>query len=80
LLTDISSSGYIQPIFFKLRKSLEELIKPSAQNKIKVTFLLNGVMGILRNYITIATGTTEENIKILSDLTFSNLRHLSYSR
>ena len=80
LLTDISSSGYIQPVFFKLRKSLEELIKPSAENKIKITFLLNGIMGILRNYITIATGTAEENIKILTDLTFSNLRHLTYSR
>ena len=80
LLTDISSSGYIQPVFFKLRKSLEELIKPSSENKIKVTFLLNGIMGILRNYITIATGTAEENIKILTDLTYTNLRHLTYSR
>ena len=80
LLTDVSSSGYLEPEFSKLRKELEELIKPSSQNKIKISFLINGVFGILRNYITIATGTAEENIKILTDLTVSNLRHLSYTR
>ena len=80
LLTDNTSSGYLQPEFSKLRKNLEELIKPSAENKIKVSFLINGVIGILRNYITLATGTAEENIKILTDLTYSTLRHLTYSR
>ena len=80
LLTDNTSSGYLQPEFSKLRKNLEELIKPSAENKIKVSFLINGVIGILRNYITLATGTADENIKILTDLTYSTLRHLTYSR
>lgn len=80
LLTDLASSGYLEPEFNKLRKELEELIKPSNQNKIKISFLINGVFGSLRNYITIATGTAEENIKILTDLTISNLRHLSYTR
>ena len=37
-------------------------------------------MGTLRNYITIAVGTKEENIKILTDLTISNLRHLTYTK
>ena len=77
LLTDNTSSGYLQPEFSKLRKRLEELIKPSSQNKIKVSFLINGVIGILRNYITLATGTVEENIKILTELTYSNLRHIT---
>jgi AcrR family transcriptional regulator len=80
LLTDISSAGYIQPVLIKLRKTLEELIKPSTDNKIRVTFFLNGIMGTLRNYITIAVGTKEENIKILTDLTISNLRHLTYTK
>ena len=80
LLTDNTSSGYLQPEFSKLRKNLEELIQPSSENKIKVSFLINGVIGILRNYITLATGTAEENIKILTDLTYSTLRHLTYSR
>ena len=80
LLTDNASSGYLQPEFSKLRKILEEIIKPSAENKIKVSFLINGAIGVLRNYITLATGTAEENIKILSELTYSTVRHLSYTR
>ena len=80
LLTDNASSGYLQPEFSKLRKNLEEIIKPSAENKIKVSFLINGAIGVLRNYITLATGTAEENIKILTELTYSTVRHLSYTR
>jgi len=79
-LTDNSSTGYLQTEMVKLRKTLEELIKPSNQNKIKVSFLVNGVLGVLVNYITLATGTEEENIKMLTDLTLSNLRHITYSR
>ena len=80
LLTDQASSGYLVPEFTKMRKALEELIKPSIENKMKVSFLIDGIFGVLRNYITLATGTKEENIKVLTDLTVSNLKHLSYSR
>ena len=77
LLTDQSSTGYLQTELIKLRKDLLELIKPSDQNKIKVAFLMNGILGALSNYIKYATGTAEENIKVLTDLTISNLRHIS---
>ena len=77
LLTDNMSSGFLDPEFSKLRKELEEIIKPSSENKIKVSFLLNGVFGVLRNYIILATGTSEENIKILTELTYSNVRHIT---
>ena len=80
LLVDQSATGYLQTEMVKLRKGLEEIIKPSDLNRIKVAFLLNGVLGVLSNYIKFATGTAEENIKILTDLTLSNLRHISYSR
>ena len=33
------------------QEEIDELIKPSSQNKIKISFLINGVFGILRNYI-----------------------------
>ena len=79
IINDSSSSGYLHPEFSKLRKELLELIKPSSENEIKVSFLITGVSGILMNYITLATGTAEENIKILTELTYSNLRHLSYA-
>ena len=80
LLTDVSSSGYIQPVFFRLRKTLETLFKTTNENRIKITFMLNGIMGTLRSYITIASGTADENIKILTDLTFTNLRRIALSR
>ena len=80
LLTDQSSSGYVQTELAKLRKAVEALIKPSDTNRIKVSFLVNGVLGIIGSYIKFATGDAEENIKILTDLTLSNLRHISYSR
>ena len=79
IINDSASSGYLHPEFSILRKELMELIKPSSENFIKVSFLINGVSGILMNYITLATGTAEENIKILTELTYSNLRHLSYA-
>ena len=80
LLTDISSSGYIQPVFFKLRKTLEDLFKQNTESKIRIAFMLNGIMGTLRNYIVIASGTAEENIKTLTELTFTSLRRLAVVR
>ena len=46
----------------------------------KVSFFTNGVLGVVGSYIKFATGTAEENIKILTDLTISNLRHIAHSR
>ncbi len=80
LLNDQSSAGYLHTSLTKIRKEVESITKPSAENKIKLSFLLNGVMGIVSSYIKFATGNSEENIKILTDLTLSNLRHISYSR
>lgn len=80
LLIDNASSGYLQTELLKMRKKIEGMIKPLNENKIKLTFVMSGVVGILNNYITLAIGTAEENIKILTDLTVSNLRHISYSK
>ena len=80
LLTDVSSLGYIQTETKKLKKALDSLIKPTLENKMKAAFMLNGIMGVLSNYITLAVGTAEENIKMLTDLTLSNLRHMSYTK
>ena len=80
ILNDQSSSGYLQSRLEALRKALEGLIKPSNENRIKISFIATGIMGVLSNYIKLAIGTSEENIKILTDLTISNLRHISYSK
>ena len=80
LLTDQSAAGYFQTKFVKMRKDLEQITKPDNENKIKISFLTNGIMGVLGNYIKLATGTAEDNIKILTDLTISNLRRISYTK
>ena len=80
LLTDQSSAGYLQTTLAKLKKHLSEITKESDINKIKISFLSNGMMGVVGSYIKFATGSAEENIKILTDLTLSNLRHISYSK
>lgn len=80
ILTDQASTGYLQSRIIALRKSFDELIKPNNENRIKISFIVNGLMGVLGNYIKLAIGTAEENIKILTDLTISNLRHISYTK
>ena len=80
LLTDQSSTGYVQTELARLRKNLIYLFKPTEMNKMKISFLTNGVLGVVGSYIKFATGTAEENIKILTDLTISNLRHIAHSR
>ena len=71
---------FLLSYFVVLKLRLEELFKQSAESKIRITFMLTGIMGILRSYIAIASGTAEENIKILTELTFTNLRRLAVVR
>lgn len=80
ILTDAASQGYLRTELKKLTNIFESTIKPQEKNKIKFAFIMTGVLGTLNNYITLAVGSKEENIKILSDMTLSNLRHLDYSR
>lgn len=78
LITDHSSTGYLQTEFLKIRKFVDKKIKPNDENKTKLAFLGNGILGALRTYIVLAIGTAEENIKILTDLTITNIRKMSF--
>lgn len=80
LLTDPSSIGYLETETRRLRKNVEALFKPTAKNDVTYSFLFNGVWGVVRSYIVYAKATKEENVKVLTDLVLSNLRHLSYSK
>lgn len=80
LLTDQASTGYLQTEVSKLRKQAIQLFKSTTKNEVYVSFILAGVWGVVNNYIVFAKGTKEENVKILSDLAISNLRHLSLSK
>ena len=80
LLTDPSSIGYLETETRKFKKGIEVLFKPTAKNEVTYTFLFNGIWGAIRSYIVYAKATKEENVKVLTDLVLSNLRHLSYSK
>lgn len=80
LITDHSSTGYLQTELVKVRKSIETMIKPSDENKLKLSFLANGILGALSAYIGLAVGTAEENIKTLTDLTMSNFKHMGLKK
>lgn len=80
ILTDSSSTGYLQAELNKIHKLVQSLVKPTTANKARTAFMMNGILGIINNYITYAVGTPEENIKILTDLTLSNLRHMRYTK
>lgn len=80
ILTDPASQGYLKIELKKVTKIFESTIKPQEKNRIKFAFIMTGILGTLNNYITLAIGTKEENIKILSDMTLSNLKRLDYTR
>ena len=80
LLTDQSSAGHVQMELARLKKELLSLFEPTEMTKMKISFVTNGVLGVVGSYIKFATGTAEDNIKVLTELTFSNLRHIAHSR
>lgn len=80
LLTDNSSTGYLETEANRLRKLIVSIFKPTFKNEMSFQFVLSGVWGVVSTYIIYAKGTEEEYIKILTDLAISNLKHLSYSK
>lgn len=80
ILTDRTATGYLQTEADKLRKLAISRFKPTTENEIKFSFIISGVWGVVNSYVVYAKGTEEENIKILTDLVYTNLRHLSFLR
>lgn len=80
ILTDPGSHGYLNIELKKLNKIFESVIKKDDKNKIKFAFVENGIAGVLNNYITLAIGSKEENVKLLTELTLSNLKRLDYTK
>lgn len=80
LLTDQASTGYLQTEASRLKKLTINAFKPTVENEIKFSFLVAGVWGVVQSYIIFAKGTEEENIRILTDLVLSNIRHISHAK
>lgn len=80
LLTDTASLGYLKSEIERTKKNIKTFLKPTVENEMRFSFFLAGVWGVIDAYIIYAKGSEEENIKILTDLTVLNLKHMSYSK
>lgn len=77
-LTDEGLTGFLYSEILKIKKLIMPAFKGSIKNELGIDFILHGVFGILSNYTVYAKGTKEENIKMLTDFTVTNLRRLTY--
>ena len=78
VLTDPNLSGYVENIFKMVRSMIMQRVNDTKKNKAVVEYILKGSYGIIQNWIIFDTGSIDENVKILTSLVVSNLRHLSF--
>ncbi len=78
ILTDANLSGYIENVFKMVRSMVMHNVVDTKKNRIVVEYILKGSYGIIQNWIIFDTGSIEENVKILTSLVVTNLRHLSF--
>lgn len=80
ILTDQNLSGYLEKSLRAIRKVLMTHLEDTKKNKLVVEYLLQGVYGVIKNWIIYDTGSINENVRILTSLVVSNARHLSFKR
>ena len=78
ILTDQNLSGYLTLKYRRIKSFVLESLKPSLKNEIIVEYVVSGVFGIFRNYVIYDKGTVEENVKLLTDLTITNLKQVQH--
>ena len=54
-------------------------MKPIIKNKTIVSFVIAGIYEVLSKWVIYDTGTKEENIKYLTELTIANMRHCEFN-
>lgn len=76
ILKDNSMTGFLEQEAKKLRTTIYESFKSVQKNESGFEFLINGVFGVVTNYILYNKGNKEENVKLLSNLTIVVLKNL----
>lgn len=76
ILTDQNLSGYIDKLVNEIRKLMISSFVDTKKNRVIIEYILQGVYGVIKTWIIYDTGSIEENVKILSSLILSNVRHL----
>ena len=80
ILTDSSLSGFLDKRILKIRNAMQESLKPTKRNQIGVEYLLQGIYGVIKKWIIYDVGSIEENVKLLSEFTYMNFKHLYTTR
>lgn len=78
VLTDPNLAGYIDLMINEVRKMILQGLKDDKKNKIMIEYIIKGVVGVIQTWIIYDIGSIEENVKIVSDLVVSNVRHLAF--
>lgn len=76
ILKDNSMTGFLEQEAKKLRSRIYDSFKSVQKNQTGFEFLINGVFGVVTNYILYNKGSKEENVKLLSNLTIVVLKNL----
>ena len=78
ILTDQNLSGYLTQKIKRIKSFVLESLKPTLKNEIIVEYVVSGVFGIFRNYIIYDKGSVDDNVKLITDLAITNMRHIQY--
>ena len=78
VLTDPNLSGYLDRLLSNIRKISMTNLQETKKNKVVAEYILQGIYGVIKTWIIYDTGSIEENVKILTNLVMSNLRHLAF--
>ena len=80
ILQDTSMTGFLEQEAKKLRTTIFDVFKTAQKNEVGFNFLLNGIFGVISDYILFNKGTKEENVRLLTDFSVLILKNLTYSK
>lgn len=76
LLTDENLAGYLSMTKRRVESYVMGSFKDTLRNRAVINYIISGVYGTISRWIIYAYGSIEGNIKLLTDLTMSNLRSI----
>ena len=78
VLTDQNLYGYMNSVVQTIRDKIANNLVDNVKNKIALEYMVQGIYGIIRNWIIYDIGTIEDNVKIIMNLLLTNVRLLTY--
>lgn len=78
VLTDQNLYGYMNSVVQTIRDKIANNLVDNVKNKIALEYMVQGIYGIIRNWIIYDIGTIEDSVKIIMNLLLTNVRLLTY--